>query len=276
MAARRRPNPFPPVPRAELDAFIAIVRKLRRECPWDRKQTHQSLRHSLIEETYEVIEALDTSDLGALKSELGDLLLHVVLQATIAEQAREFTLREVVSTESEKLVRRHPHVFGTVRARSAEEVRTNWENIKLSEGRTSLLEGVPSGMPSLLRAFRVQQRAAKVGFDWEDREQVWEKVREEVEEVRLSLRQPSRKKREEEFGDLLFALVNYARFLAINPELALRRTIDKFTRRFQYIERTLRRQGKDIRRVSLAEMDTLWNQAKTRRLSRSRKTSSLR
>lgn len=254
----------PPIPRKDFDAFVRVVRRLRRDCPWDRKQTHRSLRHSLIEETYEVIEALDAGDTAELSKELGDVLLHVVLQATIAEQAGEFTLRDVLRQESEKLIRRHPHVFGAVKAGTADEVKQNWERIKMKEGRTSVLEGVPRSMPGLLRALRVQQRAARVGFDWENEEQVWKKVREELEEVREALQGGRHPRKEEEFGDLLFALVNYARFLRINPENALRGTIDKFTKRFHYIEAQLAKRGKTAHDSTLEEMDALWEEAKAR------------
>jgi tetrapyrrole methylase family protein / MazG family protein len=257
---------YPPVPLHEFEEFVQIVRRLRRDCPWDRKQTHRSLRHSLLEETYEVLEALDRNDRTELRQELGDLLLHIVLQATIAEQSGEFALQEVIAGESRKLVRRHPHVFGTRKVRNAADVLQAWERLKMEEGRSSVLDGVPGAMPALLRALRVQQRAGKVGFDWEDEDQVWAKVREEVEEVRESLRQRDRKKREEEFGDLLFALVNYARFFSINPEHALRGTIDKFERRFRYIERELTRRGKSVHDSTLQEMDALWNEAKKKRL----------
>lgn len=259
---------YPPVPHADLDEFIRIVRRLRRDCPWDRKQTHRSLRHSLIEEAYEVVEALDRGDLQHLRDELGDLFLHAILQATIAEQAGEFTLRDVLRRESAKLIRRHPHVFGTTQVRDEEDVRRNWERIKLTEGRKSVLEGVPRSMPGLQRALRVQQRAAKVGFDWDNEDQVWKKVREELEEVRQALRSRKQAKKEEEFGDLLFALVNYARFLKINPENALRHTIDKFTRRFQYIERELAKRGKTVHDSTLEEMDIYWEKAKRRRKKR--------
>ena len=255
----------PPVPAKEFRNFIAIVRRLRRECPWDRKQTHRSLRHSLLEETYEVMEALDEGSPDKLKGELGDLLLQVALHATIAEQRGAFTLGGVLAEISRKLVRRHPHVFGSVRVRNAEEVKHNWERLKMREGRSSVLEGVPRAMPALQRALRVQQRAAKVGFDWKRKADVWAKVREEVEELRVALRRGSRRQREEEFGDVLFALVNYARFVDINPEDSLRGTIGKFTQRFQHIERELKRQGKDIHDSTLEEMDALWNQAKSRR-----------
>jgi MazG family protein len=253
---------YPAIPLEQFRTFVRIVRRLRRDCPWDRKQTHRSLRHSLIEETYEVIAALDARDMEELRDELGDLMLHIVLQATIAEQAGEFTLLDVLNRVSEKLVRRHPHVFGSVKVRGSDDVKRNWERIKLQEGRTSVLEGVPTGMPALQRALRVQQRAAKVGFDWENDEQVWKKVQEELEEVREALRSGTTAHREEEFGDLLFALVNYARFLRINPENALRGTVGKFTKRFQYIERGLRKRGRDIHDSTLKEMDLLWEESK--------------
>ena len=255
---------YPPIPHKDIEAFIRVIRRLRRDCPWDRKQTHRSLRHSLIEETYEVVEALDRSDMTELSKELGDVLLHVVLQATIAEQAGEFTFRDVLRQETEKLIRRHPHVFGTVKAGTADQVKQNWERIKMKEGRTSVLEGVPPSMPALLRALRVQQRAAKVGFDWENEDQVWKKVREELEEVREALRGGRHPEKEEEFGDLLFALVNYARFLKINPEHALRGTIGKFTKRFHYIEAQLAKRGKTAHDSTLKEMDALWEEAKAK------------
>lgn len=257
--ARKR---YPPVPLEDLRDFVGIVRRLRRDCPWDREQTHRSIRHALIEETYEVVEALDAGDHEELKKELGDLLLHVVMHATIAEQGGEFSLRDVVRSISEKLVRRHPHVFGEARARDAAEVKHAWERLKMREGRTSVLEGVPRTLPALQRAQRVQERAARVGFDWKTRSRVWAKVREEEREFHRTLRERSHRRREEEFGDYLFALVNYARFIDVNPENALRGTVDKFERRFRYIERRLLEEGKDIHRTSLRAMDALWNEAK--------------
>jgi MazG family protein len=266
------PARYPAIPLEQFRTFVRIVRRLRRDCPWDRKQTHRSLRHSLIEETYEVIAALDARDMDGLRDELGDLLLHIVLQTTIAEQGGEFTLLDVLNRVSEKLVRRHPHVFGKVNVSGPDEVKRNWERIKLQEGRSSVLEGVPKGMPALQRALRVQQRAAKVGFDWENDEQVWKKVQEELEEVREALRTGTTAHREEEFGDLLFALVNYARFLRINPENALRGTVGKFTKRFQYIERGLRKRGRDIHDSTLKEMDLLWEESKKKHGRRKRKS----
>jgi MazG family protein len=253
---------FPPVPGGQFEEYVRIVRRLRRECPWDRTQTHRSLRDPLVEETYEVVEALDHNDLPGLRNELGDLLLHIVLQATIAEQHGEFTLRDVLAESAEKLVRRHPHVFARARVKDTADVLRNWERIKMEEGRDSVLQGVPEGLPSLQRALRVQERAAKVGFDWERPDDVWNKVREELDELRESLREGTVDDREEEFGDLLFALVNYARFLEINPENALRQTVRKFVKRFRHIERSLRDRGKTPQESTLEEMDALWEEAK--------------
>jgi tetrapyrrole methylase family protein / MazG family protein len=253
---------YPPIPLREFERFVRVVRRLRRDCPWDREQTHQSIRHSLIEEAYEVVESLDGNDLPALRNELGDILLHVVLHATMAEQADEFTLRDVLKEVNEKLIRRHPHVFGTTTAATAGDVTLNWERLKMSEGRTSVLDGVPGGLPALQRALRVQERAAKVGFDWEKLEDVWKKVEEETQELRQALASGDAAEAEEEFGDFLFAMVNYGRYLGIHPENALRRTVDKFIRRFHYIEAELRRRGKDPAESTLAEMDEIWNEAK--------------
>lgn len=262
---------WPRVPGDEFRQFVSVVRRLRRECPWDRKQTHRSLRESLIEETYEVVEALDMNDPHKLREELGDLLLHVLMQGTIAEEKGEFALREVIRGITAKLISRHPHVFGGSRVRSAKEVKHNWEMLKMREGRTSVLDGIPRTLPSLQRAMRVQQRAAKVGFDWKNRDDVWKKVREEVEELRKVLRRAPASRREEEFGDLLFALVNYARFLNVDAEGALRRTVEKFTKRFLHVERKLLEQGSSVHSATLEQMDALWNDAK-RRFSRRKST----
>ncbi|MBI4535233.1 MAG: nucleoside triphosphate pyrophosphohydrolase [Ignavibacteriae bacterium] len=258
-------NRYPKIPTKDLERLIEVVRRLRHECPWDRQQTHQSIRHSLLEETYEVIEALDDNDINELKKELGDLLLHIIMHVTMAEQTREFTLQDVVREITEKLIRRHPHVFGSHRVRDAEEVTHNWEKIKMDEGRTSILDGVPKSLPALLRAAKVQGRAAKVGFEWRKKSDVWKKVEEEHEELQRAVRGNSKRKREEELGDYLFALVNYARFIDVNPEDALRSTVDKFMKRFRFIERELRKQGKDIHHSTLEEMDGLWNQAKRKK-----------
>jgi MazG family protein len=246
----------------EFATFIGVTKRLRRECPWDREQTHESIRHSLIEETYEAVEAIDAKDWAELKAELGDLLLHVVFHANIAEERGEFTLAEVIEGITAKLIRRHPHVYGTATLDGAEAVTKNWEKLKMEEGRDSLLDGVPKELPALLRAHRLTDRASKVGFDWENKEDAWKKVDEEMGELHRSIEAGNREQVEQEFGDLLFALVNYARFLSVNPELALRGTVEKFTKRFHYIERQLRSRGRDIHSSTLAEMDELWNEAK--------------
>lgn len=248
----------------EFGRLVEIVRRLRRECPWDREQTHASIRHSLIEETYEVVEAIDKHDLEELKRELGDLLLHVVFHSVIAEQTKEFTLDEVIKTINEKLVRRHPHVFGEVKADSSHQVRQNWEKSKLLEGRESIIDGVPKEMPALLRAHRLQDKASKVGFDWEKKEDAWKKVEEEMAELHRAIEQGDSRQVEGEFGDLLFALVNYSRFIEVNPENALRQTVEKFTQRFQYVEKKLKEAGKDIHSSTLEEMDVYWEEAKTK------------
>jgi MazG family protein len=242
--------------------YIEVVRKLRKECPWDREQTHQSIRHSLIEEAYEVVESIDHGNLGELKLELGDLLLHVVLHSIIAEEEAAFTIENVVSESSAKLIRRHPHVFGNTKVRDSKDVLNNWEKIKLSEGRKSLMDGVPKKMPSLLRAHRLQEKASKVGFDWKRKEDVWQKVVEEIDELHAAEKKRSHDHLEEEYGDLLFALVNYARFLKINPESALGKSTRKFTKRFQRIEGEIRKRGKKLEHSTLEEMDAIWNEGK--------------
>ncbi|MGH2568800.1 MAG: nucleoside triphosphate pyrophosphohydrolase [Bacteroidota bacterium] len=244
------------------EEYLTVVRRLRKECPWDREQTHQSIRHSLIEEAYEVVETIDENNLNELKAELGDLLLHVVLHAVMAEEEKEFTIDEVVLSSKEKLIRRHPHVFGNFKATDAHEVKANWEKIKMSEGRASILQGVPKELPALLRASRLQEKASKVGFDWKNKKDVWKKVLEEVKELQAAERSADRAGVEDELGDLLFSLVNYARFLHVNPELALRRASEKFTKRFRKVEQELHKQGKRVEHASLEEMETLWNNNK--------------
>ncbi len=250
------------MPAREFENFVEVVRKLRKECPWDREQTHESIRYALIEEAYEVVEAIDANNLEELRKELGDLLLHAVFHSSIAEEKGEFTLESVIKDETEKLIRRHPHVFGEVKVSGPQEVKRNWEILKLAEGRNSVVEGVPRELPALLRALRIQDKASKVGFDWEKKEDVWKKVLEEVKELQREAKIGNHDRIEEEFGDLLFALVNYARFLHVNPEYALRRTVDKFIERFRYIETKLKERGKDITKTTLEEMDKLWGEAK--------------
>ncbi|MBI3585895.1 MAG: nucleoside triphosphate pyrophosphohydrolase [Ignavibacteriales bacterium] len=247
---------------ARFTEYIQIVRRLRKECPWDREQTHQSIRHSLIEEAYEVVETIDHNNLQELKMELGDLMLHIALHSIMAEEESAFTIDNVLSDSIEKLKRRHPHVFGDVKVADAHEVKKNWERIKMTEGRESLMDGVPAKLPALLRAHRLQEKAAKVGFDWKHKDDVWNKVKEEIEEVHNAEKSGSHAEVEEEFGDLLFALTNYARFLNINSENALRKATKKFAKRFQHIEQELKRQGKKIEHSSLEEMDAIWNEGK--------------
>jgi MazG family protein len=242
--------------------FIKIVKRLRKECPWDREQTHQSIRHSLIEETYEVIEAIDQQDLIELKRELGDVLLHIVLHAVMAEEEQAFTLNDVIESISEKMTRRHPHVFGNTQVKNAHEVKKNWEHIKLKEGRTSVIDGVPKEMPALLRALRIQEKASKVGFDWKKKRDVWKKVAEEIKELSGAEQSKKQDRIEEEFGDVLFALVNYSRFIGVNPEFALNGSTNKFTKRFYHVEEELQRRGKRIGTVTMKEMDEIWDAKK--------------
>jgi XTP/dITP diphosphohydrolase len=242
--------------------LLAVVRRLRKECPWDREQTHQSIRHSLIEEAYEVVEAIDHNDMEELKKELGDLLLHVTLHSVMAEERSAFTIDDVISDHIKKLIRRHPHVFGDAKVESSRDVKLNWEKIKMSEGRKSLMEGVPNDMPALLKAHRLQEKASKVGFDWKRKEDVWDKVKEEINELHAAEASSTHEHLEEEYGDLLFALVNYARFLHVNPESALSKSTKKFAKRFQRIEEELHKQGKKLEHSSLEEMDALWNEGK--------------
>lgn len=246
----------------EFTRFVEITKRLRKECPWDKEQTHQSIRHSLIEETYEVVEAIDNNNLNELRKELGDLLLHVVFHANIAEEQNEFTLEEVITGITEKLIFRHPHIFGDAKVKDAAHVKQNWEKLKMKEGRQSLMDGVPKELPALLRAHRLTDKASKVGFDWEKKEDAWKKVDEEMAELHRAIESGKQNDVEAEFGDLLFSLVNYSRFIEVNPENALRQTVEKFITRFQHIEKRLKEMGKDIHSSSLEEMDKLWEEAK--------------
>ncbi len=243
--------------------FVAIVKQLRRDCPWDQAQTHESVKHLLIEEAYEVVEAIDRGDLEELKKELGDILLHVVFHSVIAEENSSFTLQDVIESETEKLVRRHPHVFGDVEATDSDTVLRTWEATKQKEKKGgSALDGVPAQLPALLRAQRVQEKAAGVGFDFPEASDAWQKVEEEVQELQAATAEGDDDAIEDELGDVLFAFVNYARFLNANPENALRRTLDKFTRRFALIEEALRARGEALEDASLEEMDQLWDSVK--------------
>ncbi|NND70973.1 MAG: nucleoside triphosphate pyrophosphohydrolase [Rhodothermales bacterium] len=243
--------------------FIAIVRQLRRDCPWDREQTHESIRHLLIEECYEAVDAIDRGDLQELKRELGDLFLHVIFNAVIAEQDGSFNLDDILESESEKLIRRHPHVFGDTSVSGTDEVLKNWEAIKLEEGRrSSVLDGVPSQLPSLLRSYRIQEKVAGVGFDFDSPAAAWKKVEEELGEFAEAQSGGDRAHVESELGDVFFALVNFARLSGWNPENALRETNNKFSDRFKFIERSVADSGKRLSDLTLEEMDVFWDAAK--------------
>jgi len=242
--------------------LVSIIRRLRVECPWDREQTNDSIKASTIEEAYEVVESIDNKDFDELKVELGDLLLHVIFHSVIAEEENKFKLDDVIDSIQGKLIRRHPHVFGSKEVRGAEDVKRNWETIKLSEGRNSVLEGVPENLPALQRAYRLQEKASKVGFDWDKKEQVWAKVIEEIEEMHKSEKEETREELENEVGDVFFAMVNYSRFLNINPEYALRNSIKKFIKRFNYIEDKVNESGRKIHESNFEEMDKYWNESK--------------
>lgn len=242
--------------------FVSIMRRLRKECPWDREQTHDSIKAATLEEAYEVVHAIDEKDFPELKKELGDLLLHIAFHSVLAEESGAFTIDDVIDSISEKLIRRHPHVFGNVEVKNNNDILRNWESIKLQEGRKSVLEGIPSAMPALLRAFRVQEKTSKVGFDWQNKKDVWDKVTEELHELEEAESNKNQAEVEEEFGDLLFSLVNYSRFITVNPENALRNSTKKFEERFKYIEKQLTLKGKSVIEASFEEMDELWNQSK--------------
>jgi MazG family protein len=263
-------------PIKEFDEFVTIVKRLRNECPWDKEQTHESIRHLLLEETYETIEAIDNKDFDELKKELGDLLLHVAFNAVIAEGNEKFDLRDVITSINEKLINRHPHVFGNTSVDGTKDVLRNWEEIKLNEGKKSVLDGVPKELPSLTRAFRIQEKVSKVGFDWSSSIDAFHKLEEELEEFKNAAEKKKNSageienihidELEEELGDILFSIINYSRFLNINPENALRKTIAKFINRFRFIEETLLEQGKKITESNLTEMDEIWNKAKEKGL----------
>ena len=247
------------------DQFLRLVKimdELREQCPWDRKQTIDTLRPLTLEETYELADAITDKDWKGIKEELADIMLHLLFYAKIGTEQNQFTLDEVISGVCEKLIFRHPHIYGDVKVADEEDVKKNWEKLKMKEGRTSVIEGVLKELPALLRAHRLQDKAAKVGFDWKNREDVWKKVEEETAELHHAIESKNSDHVEDEFGDLLFSLVNYARFVGVNPEVALRRTIDKFITRFNYIEAKFKEQGKEISNSTLEEMDVLWNEAK--------------
>ena len=246
------------------DRLLTILDELREKCPWDREQTFESLRSNTIEETYELIDAINAADIPNIKKELGDLLLHVVFYSKMASEKQWFGVSDVVNALCDKLIYRHPHVFGQEQADSAAQVLRSWEELKLKEkdGNTSVLSGVPSALPALIKANRIQEKVRAVGFDWEERSQVWDKVQEELDELRVEVEQMNRERMEKEFGDLLFSVVNAARLYDIDPEAALELTNRKFIKRFSYLEEKTIKQGQPLRDMSLDQMNVIWEEAK--------------
>ena len=236
--------------------------ELREKCPWDKKQTLESLRHLTIEETYELADAILNNDLQEIKKELGDVLLHIVFYSKIGSEQKAFDIADVANSISDKLIHRHPHIYGDVKVLNEEDVKRNWEELKLKEGKTSVLEGVPKSLPAVVKASRIQEKVAGVGFDWEKPEQVWEKVQEELSELNEEIKTGNKENTEKEFGDVLFSMINYARFIGVNPENALEKTNKKFINRFQYLEQAAKEEGKDITNMSLTEMDVYWEKSK--------------
>ncbi|MBR2415359.1 MAG: nucleoside triphosphate pyrophosphohydrolase [Bacteroidaceae bacterium] len=253
---------------ASFERFLDVLDELREKCPWDRKQTNESLRPNTIEEVYELSDALVADDTQNICKELGDVLLHVAFYAKIAQEREQFDMKDVCDRLCEKLIYRHPHVFGTAKAETAGEVCKNWEQLKRTEkdGNKSLLSGVPTSMPSLIKAFRMQEKAANIGFDWDKKEDVWAKVQEELVELQTEMNKGDKENMQKEFGDFLFSLVNAARLYDINPDTALELTNRKFRNRFGYVEECSKQQGRNLQDMTLAEMDSLWNKAKAKGL----------
>ncbi|HVW12555.1 MAG TPA: nucleoside triphosphate pyrophosphohydrolase [Mucilaginibacter sp.] len=254
-------------PASAFERLLTIMDDLRLNCPWDKKQTLESLRHLTIEEVYELSDSILDGDMPEIKKELGDIMLHLVFYARIASETNDFTITDVLNSICDKLINRHPHIYGDTEVNDESDVKRNWEQIKLKEGNRSVLAGVPASLPALVKASRIQEKARGVGFDWEEKNQVWAKVEEEMREFRDEFNaadgsEIDREKAENEFGDLLFSLINYARFININPEDALEKTNRKFIKRFQYLENKAKESGKQLHNMSLAEMDVFWEEAK--------------
>ncbi|HEX7904660.1 MAG TPA: nucleoside triphosphate pyrophosphohydrolase [Chitinophagaceae bacterium] len=245
--------------------LVHIMDELREKCPWDKKQTIHSLRQMTIEETYELADAITEKDWKGIREELGDLLLHILFYAKIGQEEKQFELTEVINGISDKLIARHPHIYGDTKVNNEEDVKRNWEKLKLKEGKTSVLSGVPVSLPATVKAMRLQEKAKQVGFEWQNKEQVWEKVEEEIQELRSAMSEGKQDKIEEEFGDVVFSLINYARFLQVDAENALERTNKKFIHRFTKMEQQAISAGKDLRDMSLEEMDAIWNTIKQQR-----------
>lgn len=247
---------------AAFNRLLDIMDDLREKCPWDKKQTLESLRHLTIEETYELADAILENDLDEIKNELGDVLLHLVFYAKIGSEKNAFDIGDVANAISEKLISRHPHIYGDVVVKDESEVKENWEKLKLKEGKKSVLEGVPKSLPAMVKANRIQDKVSGVGFDWEEPYQVWNKVQEELSELNEEIKKGSDNSIESEFGDVLFSLINFARFIGVNPENALEKTNKKFINRFQYLEKTVKKEGKKLSEMTLSEMDVYWEQSK--------------
>lgn len=247
---------------AAFNRLLDIMDDLREKCPWDKKQTLESLRHLTIEETYELADAILENDLNEIKNELGDVLLHLVFYAKIGSEKKSFDIGDVANAISEKLISRHPHIYGDVIVKDENEVKENWEKLKLKEGKNSVLEGVPKSLPAMIKANRIQDKVSGVGFDWEEPFQVWEKVQEEISELNEEINKGSKKSIESEFGDVLFSMINFARFIGVNPENALEKTNKKFINRFQYLEKATKKEGKKLSEMTLSEIDVYWEESK--------------
>ena len=243
------------------ERLLTIMDELREKCPWDKKQTIESLRYLTIEETYELADAIIERNMNDIKGELGDLMLHLVFYSKIASETNDFDIEDVLNTVCDKLVERHPHVYGDIEVQSEEEVKKNWEKIKLKNGRDSVLDGVPNSLPAMVKATRIQEKARGIGFDWDNKDQVFEKVNEEVDELKIEVDNNS-DKIEDEFGDVLFSIINYARFIGVDPEMALEKTNKKFIKRFQFMEKASKKDGKSISDMTLDQMDRYWEEAK--------------
>ena len=247
---------------AAFNRLLDIMDELREKCPWDKKQTLESLRHLTIEETYELADAILDDDLQEIKNELGDVLLHIVFYAKIGSEKQAFDIGDVTNAISDKLIHRHPHIYGDVIVEDEGDVKRNWEQLKLKEGKNSVLEGVPKSLPAVVKASRIQEKVAGIGFDWENPAQVWEKVQEELSELNEEVKAGNLENTEKEFGDVLFSMINYARFIGVNPENALEKTNKKFINRFQYLEKETKKEGKELSNMTLDEMDVYWEKSK--------------
>jgi len=250
---------------APFDRLLNIMDELREKCPWDQKQTMESLTHLTIEETYELVDSILDKDMSEVKGELGDLLLHIVFYSKIASETNDFDINDVINSICDKLIQRHPHVYGNEIIKNEEDVKRNWEKIKLKSGKKSVLQGVPKSLPAMVKASRVQEKVKGVGFDWDNKEQVFEKVKEEFSELHLEIkRTDNQEKIEKEFGDVLFSMINYARFIGVDPETALERTNKKFIGRFNYLEQEVKKNKLDLMKMTLEEMDLIWDKSKTK------------